>query len=395
MQVIQKNKNHMHDRPSFFYDRWIVVVALTLMAFGILMVSSASMVISDQMYHEPFHYLLRQLIYLLSGFVITWGITRIPLAFWEEMSFVLLLACFFVLIAVLVPGIGRVVNGSRRWIHLGFISLQVSEAVKLMAVLYLAGFLQRHLKEVQTEMSGFLKPMAFFGIMAVLLLLEPDFGATSVIAMTMLTMLFIAGARLLPFLVMLLSIVLGMAALAITTPYRLQRLTTFLNPWVHAYSSGYQLTQSLIAFGRGGLFGVGLGNSIQKLFYLPEAHTDFIFAVIGEELGFVGELLLIGLFVILITRIIYMGQCALRQEQWFGGFAAWGIGLWLAFQTIINIGVNIGLLPTKGLTLPLISYGGSSLWVSCAAMGIALRIAYEVQSVGLSPMSSRLRQRVS
>lgn len=385
----------LNNHASFFYDRWILSTMLVLIVFGMLMVSSASMVISDQIYHEPFHYLLRQLFFLITGLLIIWGITRVPLKFWEEMSFILLFTCFLLLLVVLVPGIGKIVNGSRRWIHLGFISLQVSEAVKLMAILYLAGFLQRHLKEVQTRLSGFIKPLVFFGIMGVLLLMEPDFGATSVVAMTMLTLLFIAGARLLPFLLMFSLIVLSMVMLAITTPYRLQRLTTFLNPWVHAYSSGYQLTQSLIAFGRGGLFGVGLGNSVQKLFYLPEAHTDFIFAVIGEELGFTGELLLIALFAILIARIIYMGQCALRQEQWFAGFAAWGIGLWLAFQTIINIGVSVGLLPTKGLTLPLISYGGSSLWVSCAAMGIVLRIANEVQSVGLSPMSSRLRQRVS
>ena len=379
----------------FFYDHWLLSIALTLIFFGLLMVSSASMVISDRIYHEPFHYMLRQLIFLVTGFGIAFGVTRIPLAFWEEMSFVLLLLCFVLLLAVLVPGIGSVVNGSRRWIHLGFISLQVSELVKLLSILYLAGFLQRHLKEVQTKMSGFLKPLLFFGIMGVLLLMEPDFGATSVIAMTVLSLLFIAGARLLPFLVMLMSVVFAMATLAITTPYRLQRLTTFLNPWLHAYSSGYQLTQSLIAFGRGGMFGVGLGNSVQKLFYLPEAHTDFIFAVIGEELGFIGELLLIILFVILIARIIYLGQWALRQEQWFAGFVAWGIGLWLSFQAIINIGVNIGLLPTKGLTLPLISYGGSSLWVCCAAMGIVLRVAYEVQSIGTPASMSRIRQRVS
>lgn len=384
-----------NNTPCFFYDRWILSTTLILIFFGMLMVSSASMVISDQIYHEPFHYLLRQFIYLISGFFIAWGVTRIPLSFWEEMGFFLLLLCFFLLLTVLVPGFSKVVNGSRRWIHVGFLSLQVSEAVKLMAILYLAGFLRRHLKEVQTRLSGFIKPLMFFGMMAVLLLCEPDFGATSVIAMTMLTLLFIAGARLLPFLLMLSLIVGSMALLAITTPYRMQRLTTFLNPWEHAYSSGYQLTQSLIAFGRGGLFGVGLGNSVQKLFYLPEAHTDFIFAVIGEELGFVGEALLIGLFVILIARIFYLGQTGLRQEQWFAGFAAWGIGLWFAFQTIINIGVNIGLLPTKGLTLPLISCGGSSVWVSCAAIGIVLRVAREVQSATVSPQSSRLRQRVS
>lgn len=390
-----KRFRHAEKMP-FSYDRWILSLVVILMIFGLLMVASASMVISDQLYHHPFHYMLRQVIYLIAGIVLAWGMTRIPLQFWEENSFTLLLLCFLVLVAVLVPDIGKVVNGSRRWIHVGFLSLQVSEAVKLMAILYLAGFLQRHLQEVQTKLSGFMKPLIFFGVMGFLLLLEPDFGATSVIAMTALTLLFIAGARLLPFLIIFFSVLVGMAALAITTPYRLQRLTTFLNPWEHAYGSGYQLTQSLIAFGRGGLFGVGLGNSVQKLFYLPEAHTDFIFAVIGEELGLVGELLLIGLFVILVIRIIHIAQTALQQEQFFAGFLAWGIGLWMSFQVVINIGVNIGMLPTKGLTLPLISYGGSSLWVSCIAMGIILRIAYEVQ---YSPMlvhhSARMRQRVS
>jgi cell division protein FtsW len=299
------------------------------------------------------------------------------------------------LLAVLVPGIGKVVNGSRRWIHLGFMSFQVSEAVKLMAILYMAGFLQRHLYEVQTRLSGFIKPLLFFGVMGFLLLLEPDFGATSVILITMFLMLFVAGARLFPFIAMISLVGIAMIGLIVTTPYRMQRLTGFLNPWVHAYGSGYQLTQSLIAFGRGGVFGVGLGNSVQKLFYLPEAHTDFIFAVIGEELGLTGELLLLGLFVILIARMMYLGQTALRQEQWFGGFVAWGIALWMAFQTIINIGVNIGILPTKGLTLPLISYGGSSLWVSAAAVGIVLRVAYEIQQGHVPATTSRMRQRVS
>src|SRR3989338_3840027 len=237
---------------SFTYDRWILGFSCTLIFFGLLMVSSASMVISDRIYHEPFHYMLRQLIFLVTGFGIAFGVTRIPLAFWEEMSFILLLSCFVLLVAVLIPGIGHVVNGSRRWIRLGFISLQVSEAVKLMAILYLAGFLQRHLKEVQTQLSGFMKPLLFFGVIGVLLLCEPDFGTTAVIAMTVLSMLFVAGSRLLPFVVILSLVLLTMVALVVTTPYRMVRLTSFLNPWMHAYGTGYQLTQSLIAFGRGG-----------------------------------------------------------------------------------------------------------------------------------------------
>lgn len=380
---------------NFFYDRWIVTLTLILILFGILMVASASMVISDRQYHEPFHYLLRQLIFLISGFGITWIMTRISIAFWIEQSFALLLLCFFVLLLVLIPHIGTVVNGSRRWIHLGFISLQVSEGVKLMAILYLAGFLQRHLNEVQTRMSGFVKPLIFFAVMGILLLCEPDFGTTAVIAMTALSMLFIAGARLLPFIVIFAASVAGLFGLIITSPYRLLRLTSFLHPWLHAYGSGYQLTQSLIAFGRGGVFGVGLGNSIQKLFYLPEAHTDFIFAVIGEELGLLGELLLISLFVLLIARIIYIAQSALQQEQWFGGYASWGIALLITFQVIINIGGTVGLLPTKGLTLPFISYGGSSLWATCAAIGIVLRVAYEMQSDAIPAVTARIRQRVS
>lgn len=363
----------------FVYDQRILWLSIALLAFGLLMVASASMVISDRVFHTPFHFVYKHFFYVLGGLIIAWSMTRIPLLFWERIGYLLLLGSVVALLLVLVPGIGKVVNGSRRWIHLGFMSFQVSEAVKLMAILYLAGYLQRHLQEVQTHISGFIKPMLFLAVVGMLLLLEPDFGATSVITMTFLMMLFIAGARLWPFIAMMGFVLMSMIGLAVASPYRLKRLTTFVDPWVHAYSSGYQLTQSLIAFGRGGVFGVGLGNSVQKLFYLPEAHTDFIFAVIAEELGLIGELLLIALFVSLIICMIRLGQQALQQGQWFAGFAAWGIGLWFGFQSFINMGVNMGLLPTKGLTLPLISYGGSSMWVSCAAIGIMLRIAYEVK----------------
>jgi len=365
---------------SFFYDRWIMTLTAILILFGLLMVTSASMVISDKLYHYPFHYLLRQLFFLMTGLLIAWVIAGIPLVFWQKMSRVLMLLCIFILLLVFLPIIGRAVNGSHRWMHLGFVSLQVSEAVKLMSILYLAGYLQNHLQEVRAQLSGFIKPMLFLMIMGILLLAEPDFGATAVIAITFLAVLFVAGARLWPFLAMFLSALSLLTIVAVTSPYRMQRLTTFLDPWLHAYSSGYQLTQSLIAFGRGGFFGVGLGNSVQKLFYLPEAHTDFIFAVIGEELGLIGELLLITLFVLLIVRILYLGKQALQREMYFSGFAAIGIGFWLGFQSMINLGVNVGMLPTKGLTLPFVSYGGSSLWMSCAAMGIVLRIAYEIQT---------------
>lgn len=367
--------------PHFFYDRWVLLSTLALVVFGLVMVTSASMVVSDRLYHTPLHFLFRQGFFVTSGLGIAWLMTRIPLHFWEERGHPIFIICLLLLVVVLIPGLGHVVNGSRRWIRLGFMSFQVSEAVKLLAILYLAGYLQRHQDEVRRSISGFVKPMIFLALMGFLLLLEPDFGATSVIAMTFLSLLFIAGARLVPFIGMFSVVLTLMVTLAITSPYRLRRLTSFVDPWLHAYGSGYQLTQSLIAFGRGGVFGVGLGNSVQKLFYLPEAHTDFVFAVIAEELGLLGELLLLGLFVLLVARMIQVGMQALKQYQYFAGYVLWGIALWLSFQAAINIGVNIGLLPTKGLTLPLISYGGSSMWVSCAAIGIALRAAFEVDTL--------------
>lgn len=280
----------------------------------------------------------------------------------------------------MAPVIGKTVNGSRRWIQLGFISLQVSEVVKFVTILYLASFLQRYQSEVQKELKGFLKPMLLVGILSGLLLLEPDFGAAVVITMTCLALLFLAGVRLWPFCVLLVLVAGSLILLAILSPYRLQRLTSFLNPWAHQFGSGYQLTQSLIAFGRGGLFGVGLGNSVQKLFYLPEAHTDFLFAVLAEELGLIGEILLMGLFVLLIGRIILIGRRAENSNQLYSAYLAYGIALWLGLQVIINIGVTAGVLPTKGLTLPFISYGGSSLLMNCLAIGVIFRIAYETEN---------------
>lgn len=363
----------------WIYDRWIVVIFLSLLAFGLLMVSSASMVISDRQFGYPLHYVLRQAIFAGVGVLLAWVATRIPIKFWRRFAPHLLLVSVLLLIAVLIPGVGRVVNGSRRWINLGFFGFQVSEGVKLCALLYIASYLQRFQHQVRTELIGFIKPMLVFSIIGVLLLLEPDFGTVAVIAATFLLLLFLAGVRLWPFTLLFILIVATMAILAVISPYRMARLTTFLNPWYHAYDSGYQLTQSLIAFGRGGLFGVGLGNSIQKLFYLPEAHTDFIFAVLGEELGLLGELLLIALFVLLTLRIISIARQAQLSGRLFHAYVAYGVGIWLGLQSLINMGVSTGLLPTKGLTLPFISYGGSSLLVNCLAIGILLRIAYEVR----------------
>lgn len=364
---------------DWHYDRWLLSTAALLVTFGVLMVASASMVISDRQWGYPFYYFIRQTLFLLFGVGLAWGVTRVPLALWEEYSGYLLLLAMLCLALILIPGVGHMVNGSRRWLSLGILGLQGSELAKLSLILYLASYIRRREHEVQTQWSGFLKPLILLSILAVLLLLEPDFGATSVITMTTLGMLYLAGVRLSPFLFLLLVAIVLLAVLAMTSPYRLQRLTTFLNPWSNPFGAGYQLTQSLIAFGRGGIFGVGLGNSIQKLFYLPEAHTDFLFAVLAEELGLVGEILVLGLFVILIGRSLLLGRRAYLANRLFPAFVAYGFSLWLGLQAIINIGVNAGLFPTKGLTLPLISYGGSSLLIVCVVIGILLRISYELR----------------
>lgn len=372
----------------WFYDRWIIISVAALLVLGLLMVASASMVISDRQYGYPFHYLIRQSVYLFLGLFSIWLVVHIPMAVWQRFSRPLFLVSLVLLVVVLVPGIGKMVNGARRWISFSGMSLQVSELLKFSATLYLASYLARHPHKIRQGLKGFFPPIALLGLMSGLLLLEPDFGAVTVITMTFLMLLFIAGARLWPFCVLLVLFAGALVLLAILSPYRLERLTTFLHPWQTQFGSGYQLTQSLIAFGRGGLFGVGLGNSVQKLFYLPEAHTDFLFAVLGEELGLVGAFVLIALFVLLVSRIFIIGRRAQLCHDEFCAYLAYGIALWLGLQVLINMGVNVGLLPTKGLTLPFISYGGSSMLVNCIVIGVVLRMSYEVRSGdGYAPWS--------
>jgi cell division protein FtsW len=367
------------------YDLGLIITILSLLGFGLLMVASASIVVSDHQLHQPFYFLIKQLVYLLAGFVIGSFVVQFDIDFWERAGGMLLVTAMLLLALVLFPGIGHAVNGSTRWIGLGFFGIQVSELAKLAVVIYMAGYLLRCNAEIKVDFIGFLKPMALLGIIVVLLLREPDFGAAVVIIATALGMMFLAGMRLRNFIFLLALVIGGLSFLAISAPYRLLRLTSFLNPWAHPFNSGYQLTQSLIAFGRGGWFGVGLGNSIQKLFYLPEAHTDFLFAVIAEELGLVGIFVLISLFTFLVIKIFLIGRQAQRLGRHFAGYMAYGFGLWFAIQFTVNMGVNSGLLPTKGLTLPLMSYGGSSMLVNCITIAILLRIDYEnrMLSVGL------------
>lgn len=366
-------------RKAFHYDPWLLFSASALVGLGLVMVASSSIVISDRAFGYPFYYLIRHTLYLLIGISIGLIATRIPLAFWSKVSGYLLLGSCLLLMLVLIPGIGREINGSQRWIVVGPLSLQVSELVKLTMVVYLAGYLVRRQDEVRNRIRGFIKPLLLLGGIALLLLQEPDFGATTVIVATSLGMMFIAGVRLWQFMLLVALAMVSLGVLAISVPYRLLRLTTFLHPWSNPFDTGYQLTQSLIAFGRGGIFGAGLGNSVQKLFYLPEAHTDFLFAVLGEELGLIGQLAVIALFALLVGRALLLGYRAYRNGHEFSGYLGWGLGLYLGLQAMINIGVNVGILPTKGLTLPLMSYGGTSLWVNCLSLGLLLRLGSEAR----------------
>jgi cell division protein FtsW len=316
----------------------------------------------------------------------------IPTSVWEKHSMVLLVGGFTLLVLVLVPGIGHEVNGSRRWVRLGIMNFQVSELSRVMLLTYIASYAVRRSEELCTSFQGFMKPVAVLGAAAVLLLIEPDFGAATVLMATGLAVLFLAGVRLHHLLVPVVVGVAGMAVLAVTSSYRMRRLTAFRNPWEDPFDSGFQLVQSLIAIGRGEWFGVGLGSSVQKLFYLPEAHTDFVFAVLAEELGFVGVCVVVGLYALLVGRALEISRKAADAGLPFQSYLAASIGIWVGLQAFVNIGVNMGLLPTKGLTLPLLSYGGSSMLVTLGVLGLLLRINHETQ-MAARPAASREARR--
>lgn len=365
------------DKPLALYDKWLIVAVIGLLIMGLMMVASSSVMISTRNYHQPFHFLVRQVCYLGLGLFLAMFIVRTDSCIWEKLSVPLLFACFFLLVLVLVPGVGRVVNGSRRWIAFGPIGIQVSELAKVTMIFYLSGFLVRQKQMVNQSIMGFINPLIILSIFSVLLLLEPDFGATFVIAGTVMAMLFLTGVKLRYYAALAALVAAALISLVVFSPYRLMRLTSFLNPWADQFNTGYQLTQSLIAFGRGGWVGVGLGDGVQKLFYLPEAHTDFLFAVLAEELGLLGILLVLILYSILVFRGLIIGFNAYTQNRLFAAYTAYGITFWLGLQAAINMGVNAGLLPTKGLTLPLMSYGGASMLVSVCVIALLLRIDHE------------------
>jgi len=359
-------------------DPVLMAVGITLVLGGLVILASASVSIADNSIGNPFYYVERQAIAAAIGGAAAFACLFIPMHIWQRLSPLMLLVGLALLVVVLAPGVGYTVNGSTRWMRVGFMNVQVSEPARLCLLLFIAGHLVRRNRSVREEFTGFLRPMLLLSLACALLLAEPDFGAAIVLLATALAMLFVAGARIRDFCLFFGVAVIAMAGLAITSPYRLQRLTGFLDPWSDPFNSGFQLTQSLIAIGRGQWFGVGLGEGVQKLFYLPEAHTDFVFAVFAEEFGLVGSFALIALFAVLVWRIFQLGMRAARTERMFEAYLAIGIGTWLGLQAFINIGVNMGLLPTKGLTLPLISYGRSSLIVAMISVGLLLRIHHEL-----------------
>ncbi|MEL7185761.1 MAG: putative lipid II flippase FtsW [Pseudomonadota bacterium] len=372
-------------------DPVLMSLVLALLLGGFVILASASISVSDGATGNPFFYLQRQLVAAAIGTVAGFICLFVPMSLWRNLGPLMLLGGVGLLAFVLLPGVGHEVNGATRWVRFGIMNLQVSEPARLCFIVYLAGYLVRRNKSLREEFTGFLRPMVVLTLACILLLAEPDFGAAVVLLATAMAMMFVAGARIRDFLVFFAMAVVAMGALAVASPYRMQRLTGFLDPWADQFGSGFQLTQSLIAIGRGEWFGVGLGESVQKLFYLPEAHTDFVFAVYAEEMGLIGSLVLIGLLLALVWRIFKLAMRAADAERFFEAYIAIGLGTWLGIQAFVNIGVNMGLLPTKGLTLPLISYGRSSLIITMVCIAFLLRIHHEL-TVDAKPVNRKKRR---
>ena len=384
--------SRLDTRPFRNYDGPLLSILCALSVLGLVAMYSASITRQPGLVDDPFFYLKRQGSFLLLGLFAAAIAMLMPIKVWHRLHVVLLCAGFLALALVLIPGVGHEVNGATRWLQIGGISVQPSEPFKLAMIAYLAGYLVRHQHHVNTyQLKGLIAPIGVLIITGALLLKEPDFGALAVLSATMLGMLFIGGLSLWHWLS---AITIGAASLATLIPfypYRMQRLSSFIEPWAASNESSFQLQQSLIAFGRGGWSGQGLGASLQKLFYLPEAHTDFVFAVWAEELGLLGSALLILLYLALLLRCLAIAEMAARARHWFGCYMAYGISILMGLQIVVNLGVNVGILPTKGLTLPLVSYGGSSLLISCLMFGIVLRVGREAAEVVRATGRSRLQ----
>lgn len=384
--------SHVAD-SEFNIDPWLLTAATGLLVFGTIMVSSSSISLADGSMGEPHYFLGRHLVALAIGCAGALAAMKIPCEVWFRLSGLLLLAAFALLMSVFIPGLGHTVNGSARWLSLGPLSLQPSDPARLCLMMYLCSYVVRHQDRLRTTLWGFIGPMVIVALACALLLAEPDFGAAAVLTATSLGILFVGGARLRDFIVCFLVAVGSMSVLAMSSSYRVQRLTGFLDPWADPFASGFQLTQSLIAIGRGDWFGVGLGESVQKMYYLPEAHTDFVFAVLTEELGFAGGTLAIVLYGVVVIRAIATAPRANEVGLPFQALLSACIGITLGIQAFINIGVNTGLLPTKGLTLPLISYGRTSVIITLVSLGLLARIHHEVVVASSETARERRRRR--
>lgn len=378
------------EAPTYvLYDRTLLWLTLGQASIGFVMITSASMPIGVRLSNDPFYFAKRDAFYLGFAFMLSLATLRIPMAIWQRYSSMMLLITLLMLLMVLI--VGNSVNGATRWITIGLFRIQPAELSKLTLFCYLASYLVRKTEEVRTKFWGFCKPMLVMMLLAVLLLAQPDFGTVVVLFVTTLAMLFLAGAKLWQFLLIIGSGVFLVVLLVVVEPYRMRRMTSFWNPWDDPFGSGYQLTQSLMAIGRGEFWGQGLGNSIQKLEYLPEAHTDFIFAILGEELGCFGVILALLMVFLVAFRAMAIARKALEINQRFSGFLACSIGIWFSFQVLVNVGAAAGMLPTKGLTLPLISYGGSSLLIMSTALVLLLRADFETRLAKSQAFSRRSR----
>ncbi|GBL05621.1 cell division protein FtsW [Glaciecola sp. KUL10] len=383
-------QRHDSEHEKTPYDVGLVLIAICLFTIGFVIVTSASIPIATRIHDNPFYFSIRHAIYIGIALVASIVVINLPMQFWRKSNPYLLFVAIALLIAVLF--IGRTVNGSTRWIVVGPITIQAAEPAKLFFFCYLAGYLVRRKDEVTEQFKGFFKPLIIFFLLGFLLLNQPDLGTAVVMFVTTIALLFLAGAKLWQFFAMFFSGLAAVVGLIVVSEYRMRRITAFLDPWADPFGSGYQLTQSLMAFGRGSWFGQGLGNSVQKLEFLPEAHTDFIAAILAEELGFIGVLVVLTLILLMIIKALRIGHAAMAQDKSYDAFLAYAIGVWFSFQTAINIGASSGILPTKGLTLPLVSYGGSSLIVMSVAVAILLRIDFELRVEGVQAIKKNLNK---
>jgi cell division protein FtsW len=368
-------------RQPFQVDTVLFIVCTSLLLIGFIMVTSASLHLGMKMTGSMSYYPIKQLTHIAIGLFLAGLTLTVPMQRWQQLNGGLFIASLILLLIIFVPGLGIKVNGSVRWLSIAGLRIQVSEVTKVCSVIYMAGYITRHYKDIQHSAFGVFKPLQLFMLASVLLLLEPDFGSAVVLVIIAMGMLFLAGARLQQFVILLSLVSVLVAFLVYFFPYRLVRVTSFIDPWADPLKTGFQLVQALISFGRGEWLGVGLGSGVQKLFYLPEAHTDFLFSIIAEELGLLGVVTVISLFAVLIWRAFCIAGLAEQAGQKFSAYIAYGLGIWFGFQTFVNIGVNMGILPTKGLTLPLMSYGGGSMIVMCMAVALLFRVYAEAAEV--------------